>query len=282
MYKELTIGNIAIHCTHNDLYSLNDLHKSAGGEKRHQPSNFMRLDTTQGLIDELNYPSQAAKTQSSSDMRSLIFEQSVGKGKDQGTFVCKELVYAYAMWISPFFTLKVIRAYDEWFSKPGIIRLTGEKKPSLSKQIELGRALVKISRRLEQTVIAKDPWARAQYLAMIKQYCEVTGTECIDPALIGTRIINDPPEVIKFWDTFESINGGQLNLFNHSSCPEQEIAIKLSQIYGHCQTLGISFPAHAILKPLLLKSERYRYASSAPIRSRHWHKTIRCLIFTKD
>ena len=82
------------------LYSLNDLHKASGGARKHQPSNFMRIDTTVALIDEIK----------SSDLR--ISQTKTLSGCKGGTYVCKELVYAYAMWISPKFHLAVIRAFD--------------------------------------------------------------------------------------------------------------------------------------------------------------------------
>ena len=101
---QITIGNNSI-TLRNHLYSLNDLHKASGGEDKHQPSYFMRLDSTKALIAEIsNEINQSAEMQSAFEV--------INGGEGRGTYVCKKLVYAYAMWISPAFNLKVIRAFD--------------------------------------------------------------------------------------------------------------------------------------------------------------------------
>ena len=91
--------------TLDGLYSLNDLHRASGGKLTHKPANFARLDTTKELIDEINRCSDL----------SIAISTNRG-GKNQGTWVCKELVYSYAMWISPKFHLQVIRAFDQMAS----------------------------------------------------------------------------------------------------------------------------------------------------------------------
>ena len=90
----ISVANVAIRQFDN-LYSLNDLHKAAGGEKRHQPANWLR---SQQVIDLIEY------------LKSEELE-SIQKKQGLGTFVSKELVVHYGMWISPAFSLKVIRAF---------------------------------------------------------------------------------------------------------------------------------------------------------------------------
>ncbi|GBR01971.1 phage-related DNA binding protein [Asaia lannensis NBRC 102526] len=98
----LTIISTAIRQDAEGRYCLNDCHKASGGEKSKQPANFMRLDTTKALITEISH---------SSDLRTGPVD-TVNGGTSPGTYVAKELVYAYAMWISPSFNLTVIRAFD--------------------------------------------------------------------------------------------------------------------------------------------------------------------------
>lgn len=101
MTTQIIISDISIHQDTEGRYSLNDLHKASGGEQRHKPVLWLRLDQTNELIDEIikvqicTFPPIESK-----------------RGCKGGTYVCKELVYAYAMWISAAFSLKVIRAYD--------------------------------------------------------------------------------------------------------------------------------------------------------------------------
>ena len=100
--QQLTISNQVIS-NHNDFYSLNDLHRASGQADKHKPSNFLRNEQTQELIQAIESENQIAyHTVKGGD----------SKTTKQGTFVCREIVIAYAMWISAKFSLEVIRAFD--------------------------------------------------------------------------------------------------------------------------------------------------------------------------
>ncbi|CAK1957365.1 Phage-related protein [Vibrio crassostreae] len=85
----------------DNLCSLNDLHKASGGAPKHQPALFMQNQQTKSLIYEIEGDLGIPRT--------VLTQRG---GVNRGTWVCKELVYSYAMWISPKFHLKVIRAFE--------------------------------------------------------------------------------------------------------------------------------------------------------------------------
>lgn len=113
----LIISNQAIS-QHNGLFSLNDLHKVSGGVEKHKPSNFLRNQETKELIAEIESEDQIAY-------------HTINGGNHRGTYVCRELVYRYAMWISAKFSLMVIRAFDTMTGGANITALAtkDERKP---------------------------------------------------------------------------------------------------------------------------------------------------------
>ncbi|EMF8795614.1 KilA-N domain-containing protein [Pseudomonas aeruginosa] len=106
MSKQLTVCGVAIKQDAEGRYSLNDLHKAAvkegANERTKEPGKFMASPQTRELVEELTNTQNLG----------VAPVNRLHGGKNPGTFVLKELVYAYAMWISPKFHLEVIHAYD--------------------------------------------------------------------------------------------------------------------------------------------------------------------------
>lgn len=111
----LKICNKTIHQI-DGFYNLNDLHKASGSEKRHLPYQYLRLAQAKELItvinnEKLNYADQR-NLMNSFDFKSNDAVKVIA-GRNGGTYVCKEIVYAYAMWVSARFNLLVIREFDK-------------------------------------------------------------------------------------------------------------------------------------------------------------------------
>ena len=97
-HKGITIANTPIATDIEGRFRLNDLHQAAGGERRHGPSFWLENEQAKALAQELSDTG--------------IPVSVIKGGTNQGTYVCRELVYAYAMWISAKFHLQVIRTFD--------------------------------------------------------------------------------------------------------------------------------------------------------------------------
>ena len=93
----LAIHDISIRQDAEGRFCLNDLHKAAGGENSTRPKYWLENNRTQKLVAYLH---------DGGGFPPILTKQGLG------TFVSKDLVYDYAMWISPEFQIAVIRAYD--------------------------------------------------------------------------------------------------------------------------------------------------------------------------
>lgn len=169
--NEIVIADKTIRLS-DGLYCLNDLHKASGGEKRYEPNRWLRLLQTSELIRELEFEQCDPQIWGSMKNQPLI-KTIKGFGKNQGTFACRELVYSYAMWISPKFHLQVVRAFDALVSgrtavsavcpnqlPPSVIPFelsvprTADEARKLAAQLALER------RSLDFKIARAQPWLR--------------------------------------------------------------------------------------------------------------------------
>ena len=94
--SNITILSQAIR-QNDGLYSLNDLHKAAGAERRHRPVHFLQNQQTAELIGEIQ--------------KVGIPTFKLTRGRNGGTYASRELVIAYAAWINPKFHLAVLQSF---------------------------------------------------------------------------------------------------------------------------------------------------------------------------
>ncbi|MET4696116.1 phage antirepressor KilAC domain-containing protein [Endozoicomonas lisbonensis] len=97
------IAGITITTDDKGRFSLNALHKASGEGSGKQPSNWLRLYSTQALVEELV---------NSSDMMSLPVVRK--EGSNGGTFAHELLAISYAGWISPSFQLQVNQTFLDY------------------------------------------------------------------------------------------------------------------------------------------------------------------------
>lgn len=115
--KTVLLGNFSIRQDQEGRYCLNDLHKAAGNLGHQRPSKWLATAQAEDLVSELEARNRATN------------QVSIRKGKGvSGTYVTKDLVYAYATWISPGFHLQVIQAYDRLATSGDAIHNTAAQR----------------------------------------------------------------------------------------------------------------------------------------------------------
>ena len=100
--QELIINDTIVTTDSEGRYSLNDLHRSSGGLLKDKPAKFMRTDSFANVVEILKGQNRT--------FNPVVKKQGRYNG---GTWVCKELVYKYAMWVNAEFEVNVIQTFDQ-------------------------------------------------------------------------------------------------------------------------------------------------------------------------
>ena len=183
----VTIGNITINQSENGLYLLTDLWKASGALKKDQPNKWLNLVDTQRYTSYLG-------TKTESLNKSRYFEIILGKGKEQGTYVCKQLVYSYAMWISPAFHDLVITTFDDLLNAATAEQVLAAKfKLDNENQADLfTKAQQPRDKNTLQVILKCTPFQAEQFHneLICDGMLEKIGSKTITQRILGTTIKN--------------------------------------------------------------------------------------------
>ena len=85
----LARASVSVRRDSEGRYSLNDLHRAAGAEVKHRPSTWLQNQQTRALVDEV--------ARDGASRNSVTPVTTVNDGANNGTYVAKELVYAFEL-----------------------------------------------------------------------------------------------------------------------------------------------------------------------------------------
>lgn len=139
---------------------MNDLHKAAGGAEKDEPNRYARTGGFRNLIAAIRneYESNPAKNGG----KDWVTPCMTAGGRNGGTYVVKELVYAYAMWVSADFHLKVIRVFEEYATKGMVMKPEVAQQAFDDPKVFMAKALM-----LQKTLYCSNQW-----LPKIKRECK--------------------------------------------------------------------------------------------------------------
>lgn len=216
----LIISGVGIRQDEYSRYCLNDLHRAAGGEAKDKPGNWLMLEQTKALINEIKIAGFPA----------------IQSKQGLGTFVAKELVYSYAMWISAAFNLKVIRGYDSMVNQ--------QEQPSLlpsMPELQIAESAARMLRMSDTSKlrmlnkICEEKGLSTQFLPaysdekltrsltdLLKEHNSKLSARAVNPILIEMGIIEvlQRPSTGKSISKFKSLTDAGLKYGKNETCPE--------------------------------------------------------------
>jgi len=106
--NKIEIAGIEIHShpENNQRFNVKNLWQANGAKKAKQSSDWLRLEGTKELIKHSSMDGILGA------FESQVLILTTGDKSLHGTYMTKELCYAYAMWLSPKFYFLVVRTFD--------------------------------------------------------------------------------------------------------------------------------------------------------------------------